>query len=657
MNFNTVFAQYKISRDALAALDPDVGRALERAAQGGWSTDAGGSLISAPLVLEAPVSPASQGGPVTREVPFPWADRATEAPARQAAQAQLLVFDVHSAAPLGGEMRLIHSAHFSDREGAPLALYAPVPLKLAQALTQAERAALGFGQLTRTTVLAYRALPPGETARVLEARLVYLPRKNQVGKVKALTAYDHRLERRGEETVHICQVRASFDLDSGGKRDVHASTLAGSGLSALALHALSVSAAHPYGRLDGQDPPAPSPAARKLLSDLLQPPAPTPPKVKAPRPIKAPKVQPEAAVQAPVPAPPAQAPQIPNPEQERPPEGGTLVEERDAEAPVAPLRTVPPVPPPAPAPEPDPWARIRERMALDGEVLDQARAALARRRPLLLTGAPGTGKTLLATLLAEALCGPDNFTLVTADARWTSSEVLGGLRVVPGEGLRYAFFAGVVTRAALRHRESRRETGRPHALIIDEFNRAHQDEAFGRLLTLLDPAYRARMPLVGPADGAGEEVYLPDDFILIATLNDADAGRLHELGSALQRRFVTVPVGIPAEERTFLERAWPQVSAGQFGTLYDFVGTGDPVSDREAGRLRGCVPVGTFFMGEVLGLAAEGLGLDQALRLSVGPQITALGRAELSQLQERAGRAGLPRLAALLGEAAHAAPF
>ncbi|MFC6592763.1 AAA family ATPase [Deinococcus lacus] len=253
---------------------------------------------------------------------------------------------------------------------------------------------------------------------------------------------------------------------------------------------------------------------------------------------------------------------------------------------------------------------------------------------------------MLATALAGALCGPGNFTLVTADARWTGTEVIGGLRVQPGAGLSYGFSPGVVTRAVERHQASMEASGRPHALIIDEFNRAHQDEAFGRLLTLLDPAYRSVMPLVSEEDGAPKPTYLPEDFVLIATMNDADIARLHEIGAALSRRFTALTVSVPRGERDFLAASEP---GSVLDALYEFVGTGDP-SDQASGRLRAFVPVGTYFMREALDLARD-LSLDEALLSLVTPLLPGLDKSALAALQARSDEGGFQRLGAALARA------
>src|SRR5205085_2309167 len=100
-----------------------------------------------------------------------------------------------------------------------------------------------------------------------------------------------------------------------------------------------------------------------------------------------------------------------------------------------------------------------------------------------------------------------------------------------------------------------RRSGRPHYLIIDEFNRANQERAFGELFTLLE--YRDRPILPAARLGRAADLFLPEAFRLIGTLNADDRNTLYEVGQALRRRFALVEIGLPnlMAERRFLPRA------------------------------------------------------------------------------------------------------
>ncbi|THF71450.1 AAA family ATPase [Deinococcus sp. Arct2-2] len=643
--FATVFAQFKIPYDALAQLPAEQQRTLDMVAVGAdWISDSVGALLSPVLPLAVPGAAPSGRRNAEQLVEFPWADQSTRAEAAAMAQVHLLVCDVISDSPRGPDAVLRFSGHVADEQGGAWIMFAPAPRPLLLAAELCARQSV-LGSLTKTRVLAYRAVPFYEHVLSLEALLRFLPKKRQVALVKDVQVYEHHLERRGADFWHHCQLRAAHNESSGPGQ--HTQPLGSSLISELFLHALS-GPSLPYAHLDGQPPPRPSMDARNFLEGLLRPPKPKVPEPTKPEPTK--PVSPHTGDDTTGSGSPVILPIItePSPPPALAPPAETEPEIRVEPEPLKPLPVNPP---------PTLWDSLQGRLVIDREVLDTARVALSLARPLLLEGAPGTGKTLLATLLAEAFCGPGNFTLVTADARWTSSDVLGGLKVAPGDSLRYLFQPGSVTRAAQRHHDSMQNSGRPHALIIDEFNRAHQDEAFGRLLTLLDPEYRSRMPLVSEADGAPEAVYLPLDFLLIATMNDADVGRLHEIGAALTRRFVTLPLTVPREERAFLEQTRPQVDKARLNALYAFVGSGQPSEDRAAKRLRAYVTVGTHFMCEALALTGAGLSLDDALKTLTYPHVAGLSRDTLTALHRTAQQVELPHLAAQLQTAGEAAPF
>jgi len=213
---------------------------------------------------------------------------------------------------------------------------------------------------------------------------------------------------------------------------------------------------------------------------------------------------------------------------------------------------------------------------------------------LILHGPPGTGKTRLAELLAEAFECELHTETGTPD--WSTYDVVGGLR--PGrdeEGAEILRpWPGHVPRAALRcaalvraHLDGESSI-QAHWLNIDELSRADVDKAIGPLYTALSASTPAQRRISLWFEDAPErsQVTLPERFRLVGTMNDVDTAFVTQLSQGLQRRFEFVFVGVPTDDQVDEEIEQVTLQAAKwYGRLYASVSEGE--LDAYAGEFAG----------------------------------------------------------------------
>lgn len=207
--------------------------------------------------------------------------------------------------------------------------------------------------------------------------------------------------------------------------------------------------------------------------------------------------------------------------------------------------------------------KIREELFIDEDTILQIVVNLAAGRHIILAGPVGTGKTSLALMIPKlSWKGSVGYypEVYTANAEWSTHDVIGGIipRVKEDGNPTYEIILGCVSESVTSNwskNQPDKRTSNIHEdkeyrgtwLVIDEFNRADIDKAFGALFTALETR-NLKIP-TSKSGNSFDVIRIPLDYRIIGTLNTADKHFLFKLSDALKRRFAYIEIFPPKQEQ------------------------------------------------------------------------------------------------------------
>ena len=201
---------------------------------------------------------------------------------------------------------------------------------------------------------------------------------------------------------------------------------------------------------------------------------------------------------------------------------------------------------------------IKELLLVDKKTIEEIVIHLTSGRHILLAGPIGTGKTHLAELIPQLFWKKDgkkyDTQIHTASNEWNVNDVIGGIMPhMKKNRPTYKFQPGCVTETVCKSWENKISDNTEYRgtwLVIDEFNRAEIDKAFGQLFTSLESK---KLYIHDERNSSSVKLKIPKDYRIIGTLNTSDKHYLFKLSDALKRRFAYVEIKMPSKNEEELE--------------------------------------------------------------------------------------------------------
>jgi 5-methylcytosine-specific restriction protein B len=174
-------------------------------------------------------------------------------------------------------------------------------------------------------------------------------------------------------------------------------------------------------------------------------------------------------------------------------------------------------------------------IAFDPRAFEDMLRVWEKKKNLILQGAPGVGKTLLARRLAYALIGydlPSHVGVVQFHQSYAYEDFIQGYRPsASGFERRDGVFVRFCNKA-------RKDQQSRYVFVIDEINRGNISKVFGELLMLIEKDYRGSRYSISLAYSSQDEeqFYVPENVYILGLMNTADRS-LALVDYALRRRF------------------------------------------------------------------------------------------------------------------------